>query len=158
MQSILAHQPAFLKERRLTARLRRTWKECADGRLPSWADIQDLDIGQDWASCFAIDLEISHPDPYFIFLGDRLGQFADFWMAANGVRQRTILDVIGDGIDEAVMTRRAISQEKTLLLDGGSRMAFRSVMLPLSDNGEDVSHAFGAANGRLIGPDTRNSN
>ncbi|MEO1251258.1 MAG: hypothetical protein AAFW81_02785 [Pseudomonadota bacterium] len=151
MQSGVLERAAGLAERRLTQRVRRTWSECADGRLPSWDDVQALDIGDDWRSCFAVDLALSDPDPYFIYIGEDLARLSEVYFTGANGRHGAVIDLVAARIEEAVITRRAVSHDEQAALGDGGRIAFRCVLLPLSNNGRDVSHVFGAANGKLTG-------
>lgn len=150
MQSIIADKPVRLVERRVTSRVRKTWQDCAGGRLPSWDDIRALDLGDDWKSCFAVDLALSDSFPYFIFLGDDLFKLSNVYLGGRGPWEATLIDLAASKMDEAVLSRAPVSMSDTLRLPGGRRIVFRSVILPLSDNGADVSHVFGAANGKGV--------
>lgn len=150
MHSIIADKPVRLVERRLTGRVEKSWRACADGRLPSWADICALDLGDDWKSCFAIDLAVSDSFPYFIFLGDDLFKLSNVYLSRRGPWEATVMDLAASKVDEAVLSRAPVSLSDTLRLPKGRRIIFRSILLPLSENGSDITHVFGAANGKGV--------
>lgn len=137
-----------LAERRLTRRVHKSWRTKAGARLPSWADIRALDLGTDWAGCFAVDLALTHDLPYFIYVGDALSELATTHLAGDRDANRSLVELAAAKIDEAALSRSPVEYSDTLRLASGERIAFRSVLLPLSDNGEDVTHIFGAASGR----------
>ena len=154
MRSVLAQAPAGLiqrlKERRLTWRVEMRWRDRARGRLPSWREMRGSDFGDDLAYCFAVDLRLSDTRPYFIFIGDALWRFSGLYLAGKGQWETALIDVAAAKMNEAALNRAPVSYVGALRLDGGRRAAFRSVILPLADNGVDVTHVFGAASGQGV--------
>jgi len=144
-----------LKERRLGRRVHKQWAALgaalADDaglhKLPAWRDIEGLDHGPDGDWCFAVDLRLSNGFPYFIYLGDELCRFSNIYLSGRRHLDTTLLDMATRKMDEAALQRAPVFYGDMLRLYDGRRVAFRSVLLPLSDNGTDVSHIFGAANG-----------
>jgi len=148
MQIGLQENPALLKERRLTKRVQKTWMNYAEGRLPSWEEMQTLDLGADWHSCFAVDLALSDGFPYFVYLGENLARLAMIYLPDQAHREITPMDMVTAKMDEATLTRAPVFHGDMLRLPDKRKILFRSVLLPLSENGEDVTHIFGAANGK----------
>lgn len=120
--------------------------------MPAWSDIQSLDLGADWASCFAVDLALSDPAPYFLYMGEALEEFADAWVVETGAGEHALMDVLLDPLDDIVLAKSEIHLNKTFRLANGGRARLRCIAMPLSDNGADVTHIFGAANGKLVSP------
>jgi len=141
-------QSIRFKDRRLTQRIQKTWKKTASGFLPSWCDIQSLDLGEDWENCFAVDLRLSDGFPYFIFLGDALCHLSNLYLSGESRWEMSLLDIATGKMDESALNRAPISYGDALRLQDGRRVLFRSVLLPLADNGVDVTHVFGAINGK----------
>ena len=150
METILHENPVRVKERRLTNRVQKCWRACVNGRLPSWADIQTLDFGNDWASCFALDLSLSGDFPYFIYMGENLGRLSDLYLAEMSEWDVSPLDLAAAKMDEAALSKEPVGYTGGLRLPGGRRIIFRSVLLPLSENGDDVTHIFGAVTGKTV--------
>ena len=150
MHSILREKPARLLERRLAERVRKSWIACADGRLPSWSDIQAADLGSDCDACFTVDLALTHDVPYFIYLGEKLSRLSDLYLSDAAAWKSSPLELMTAKMDEAALSRAPVYVSDMVKTPKGRRIAFRSVLLPLSDNGEDVSHVFGAANGKGV--------
>ncbi len=146
----ISTQPIRLKDRRLTKRIQKTWRKTASGYLPSWRDIQSLDLGDDWENCFGVDLRLSDGFPYFIYLGDALCHLSNLYLSGDGQWERNLLDMATIKMDEAALNRAPISYGDALRLCDGRRVLFRSVLLPLADNGVDVTHVFGAINGKGV--------
>ncbi len=150
MQIMLKDTSVRLKERRLTRRIQRTWKAGPNGRLPSWRDIQGLDLGTDWDNCFTVDLRLSGGVPYFIYLGDALCQFSNHYLSGGSDWEESLLVSATKKMDEAALNRVPVSYSDVLRLPDRKNVVYRSVLLPLADNGVDVTHIFGAVNGRRI--------
>lgn len=152
MRSMLMQAPARLngrlKERRLTRRIEDVWRAQACAGLPSWSDLQEADLGDDLAFCFAVDMRISDTRPYFIFVGDALWRFSSLYLAEKAHWETALIDVAAAKMNEAALNKSPAPYVGHLRLDDGKRMVFRSVILPLAENGVDVTHVFGAAGGR----------
>ena len=147
MKTMLRENSTRLRERRLTQRVEKSWRSSVDGKLPAWSDIQLLELGDDWDLCFAVDLRLSNGFPYFIFLGDKLCRFSNIYLSGHKLCEETLLDMVTSKMDEAALSREPVFYESALRLYDRRRIIFRSVLLPLSTNGSDVTHVFGAANG-----------
>ena len=154
MEMLLRENPVRLKERRVTKRVEAAWRECAEaqpkGCLPSWADIEQLDLGQDWDFCFAVDMRLSDGFPYFIYMGDGLCRFSNIYLSGRNYWEKTLLDLATTKMDEAALSRAPVYYDDILRLYNRRRIVFRSLLVPLSDNGPDVTHVFGAANGKGV--------
>ncbi len=137
-----------LAERRLTERVRRKWAELAKEQLPSLRQVESLNLGPDRDFCFAVDLRLSDILPYFVFMGDALARYSTLYPMGDPRREKTLLDTAISKMDEAALARKPVRYEAVTRLDGGRRIAFRSILLPVSENGADVSHIFGAAKGK----------
>lgn len=152
MRSMLAQAPARLsgrlRERRLTRRVEDLWRASASAGLPSWEGIQEMDLGEDLSFCFAVDMRISDSRPYFIFIGDALWRFSGLYLAEKPHWETALIDVAAAKMNEAALSKSPVPYMGHLRLESGKRMVFRSVIVPLSENGADVTHVFGAAGGR----------
>ena len=137
-------------ERRLTVRVRRKWQTIAEGRLPSLKEVEALDWGEDWEYCFAVDLRLSDIFPYFLFMGEALSSYSVAYPLGDSRREKTLLDTAIIKMDEAAITRAPVEFSDVKQLADGRRVAFRSILLPVSENGRDVTHVFGAASGRSL--------
>ncbi|MEM9616321.1 MAG: hypothetical protein AAF936_00025 [Pseudomonadota bacterium] len=148
MKTLLRENTVRLKERRLTRRVEKSWRSCIHDCLPAWSDIQKLELGRDWDYCFAIDLRLSSGFPYFIYMGDGLCRFSNIYLSGRRHCEETLLDIATSKMDEAALSRAPVFYDSALRLFNRRRIVFRSVLLPLSSNGADVTHVFGAANGK----------
>lgn len=137
-------------ERRLTERVRNKWARVARDRLPTLQEVEAISFGPDRAFCFAVDLRLSDVFPYFLFMGDELATYSTIYPLGDPRREKTLLDTAIAKMDEAAITRAPVEFSDIKKLDDGRRIAFRSILLPVSENGTDVTHIFGAARARAI--------
>lgn len=150
MKAEVIDRPVRVAERRLTERVRRQWASAAHGRLPSLREMEALALGADRDFCFAVDLRLSDIFPYFVFLGDGLERYAALYQSGDARSERSLLDVAMMRMDEAALNRAPVEFSEIKRLATGKRIAFRAILLPLSENGVDVTHVFGAARGRGV--------
>ena len=123
MQTSAQHdavQAVRIKDRRLTKRIQGTWKVTESGFLPSWRDIQSLELGEDWDHCFGVDLRLSDGYPYFIFLGDALCHLSNLYLANDSRFEKCVLDIAASKMDDAALSRIPITYGDTLRLENGS--------------------------------------
>jgi len=136
-------------DRRLTQRLLNTWARTSRGRFPSWEDMRSTDLGEDWNWTFVVDLERSVGFPYFIYLGQNLAKLSDVYLTGSSDWTMSLLDIASVDIDAAVAAEAPHFRDDDLTLCDGRRVLFRSVTAPLADNGDAITHIFGAACGRF---------
>lgn len=139
-------------DRRITNRLIDAWARAARGHFPSWAAMQDSDLGDDWNWVFAVDLECSVGFPYFIYLGDSLAKLSDVHLSGTSDWTMSLLDKATSDIFAAAAIEGPHYREDTLTLCDGRRVLLRGVTAPLADNGRDITHIIGAARGRFAPP------
>ncbi|GJL93176.1 hypothetical protein [Hyphococcus sp.] len=137
-------------ERRLTERVKNKWARIARDRLPSLKEVETINFGPDKPFCFAVDLRLSDVFPYFLFMGEELAKYSTVYPMGDPRREKTLLDTALAKMDEAALNRMPVEFSEIKRLDDGRRVAFRSILLPASENGEDVTHIFGAASGRIL--------
>ena len=137
-------------ERRLVRRLLAYWQERRGGReFPALGDIDAEAIGDMWPSCFVLDTISNREFPYFRYLGSDLFKYSGIFLSGETDWALTLLDKAVGNFREALETRVPILIEDELIRYDGSRLLFRSVLLPLSDDQETVNFLLGAANGIL---------
>ena len=150
MRAEVLDKPVRVTERRLTERIRRKWAQIAQERLPSLREVEALNLGPDRPYCFGVDMRLSDLLPYFVFMGDELSRYSTLYPMGNPRQEKTLLDTAIARMDEAALSRAPVEFSSVTKLDDGRRVAFRSILLPVSENGTDVSHIFGAARGKGI--------
>lgn len=141
-----AREPAY--DRRLTQRFAAAWSKAARGAWPSWNEFRAVDLGADWNWVFAVDLKRSAGFPYFTFLGARLANLSDVYLAGDEDWTMSLLERAAAEIDATAAAGSPILRDVQLTLFDGQRILFRSLTAPLSDDGATVSHVCGVASGR----------
>lgn len=137
-------------ERRMVPRLVRYWLEkCAGRDFPSLDDIEPRDLGDVWNSCFVLDTISSPNFPYFHYLGPSLAKYSGVLLSGEQDWTQTLLDQAVRNYRDALEQRTPILGEDELVRFDGSRILFRSVLLPLSDDQKTVNYILGAANGKI---------
>ena len=137
-------------DRRMTQRLLNAWVRTARGRFPSWSDLRSANLGEDWNWTFVVDLEQSVGFPYFVFLGQKLSKLSDVYLSGGGDWTVSLLDMASRDIDAAVAEEGPHFRDDSLVLCDGRKVAFRSMTAPLAEDGDTISHVFGAASGRFV--------
>ena len=138
------------RERRLSRRLLAYWQERrGDREFPALGDIDSEAISEMWPSCFILDTAGNREFPYFHYLGSDLLKFSGIFLSGETDWALTLLDKAVGNYREALETRVPILIEDELTRFDGSRLLFRSVLLPLSEDQKTVDYILGAANGIL---------
>ena len=157
------------EERRLVLRLLAYWDDLRNDRdYPRADDIDARMIGDDWAQCFLLRLTgtslgagaslgdgVSLGESQLLHVGDGLlGDLPDGAPATLARVPETALlhhaagfaaQTLSKGVPVSLGGEAALSDCKTL---------FRSILLPLSNDGATIDHLLGAVNGRPVGADT----
>lgn len=137
-------------ERRLARRMLAYWQERRGDRdFPALGDIDCQAISDMWPSCFVLDTVSNREFPYFRYLGSDLLQYSGIFLSGKTDWALTLLDKAVGNFREALESRVPILIEDELIRFDGSRLLFRSVLLPLSDDQETVNYLLGAANGMV---------
>ncbi len=137
-------------ERRLTYRVLSYWDELRGSRpWPALADIDGGTIPEIWPWCFVLDTQLDYPTPYFQYLGRDLAKYSGIYLSGKNDWRMTLLDKASAHLGRTLAAREPILIEDELVRYDGQKLLFRSIMLPLSDDGESISHVLGAANGRI---------
>jgi hypothetical protein len=133
------------EERRLVWRVLRHWKEIANGgRFPRRDEIQPWVEGEDSVNCLLIavhsPIELSH----FVAVGVNL--------AVALCSTDTLAGVLLSRLPQVVSALRG------LIIEGGAKLRdvsilYRSVLLPLSEDGVAIDHVLGAVNYRSLRAD-----
>ena len=89
-------------DRRLTHRLVNAWARAARGYFPSWAAMQEMQLGDDWDWVFVVDLKQSVGFPFFIFLGDNLAKLSNVYLSGATDWTMSVLDKVSEDIYAAV--------------------------------------------------------
>lgn len=141
-------------ERRMVLRLLAHWRGWRDGRtFPSFEDVEPAEISDIWENGFVLDLAGHADDPVFRLAGDsfvansgsplrnvRVSEVPENTLAGNSASYHR--EVIQKGVP--------ISRGGEFLKPDGTTVLYRSVIVPMSDDGESISGLLGAANCREL--------
>lgn len=139
------------KERRLVQRLLIHWRDLApDGELPAPSRVDPDAIGNLWRSCFMV--EIGAAGPVFSYVGAahvaHLGEdFTGRPVSAAG--PGTLLGAALARLDDVRLRGIPIASDGTIDGPGGEPVPYRSILLPLGEQGNEITGILGAANCRL---------
>lgn len=138
-------------ERRLSRRILQYWLDkCGDRDFPRLSDIDPEDLRGDWHWCFVIDQLTEHPFPIFSYMGAEVGKYSRILLSGHDDWSKSILDKATIHYGQVIEKRDAVLVEETLQRFDGNEIAFRAVLLPLSEDGRTITQILGAANGKLI--------
>ena len=137
-------------DRRLVMRVFSRWCDMAGGQgLPRRSQIDPRHFGQDWANCLLIDVD---PQPHrsrLAFIGDQLRDPTGPAFERQRVGEcleHTLLHFATAHIDRVVADRERLDEGVGTHL--GAAVLYRSILLPLSEDGRRVDGVLGAANCR----------
>ncbi len=139
------------QERRLVLRLLAFWDDQrGDREYPSVQDIDPQAIGDDWPHCHVLKLAEPLAESRFQYIGETLlsgGLDAAGLTFAERSEQNLIYHAT-EYLERMLKKGVPVSIGGEADLTAGS-VLFRSIMLPLSDDGSQIDHVFGGANYRL---------
>lgn len=144
-------------ERRLVLRLLSYWRElCGERCYPSFADVDPAAIHDMWDSAFVIEVVGHEQDPVIRHAGAEF--VASSPVPLNGVRL--------SAVPSDTLARHALSYVQAVIAkgvpisrggefvrqtaNGPIRVLYRSILMPMSDDGESISGLLGAANCREV--------
>jgi hypothetical protein len=142
----------LLDERRVVSRILMHWMELAgEKRIPCRSDIDHFLIADDWPHCLMLDIDSVIARSRFVLVGEELrpaGETMEGRPISDCPRD-TLLSAAISHLDRVVETRLPVTRggPATHL---GVPILYRSVLLPLSEDGQRIDRVFGAANCREI--------
>ena len=140
-------------ERRLVLRLLGYWRSLLNERpFPSFADLDPAQIPDLWPHCFVLELAGADGRPVFRAVGAALARHAKRPLVGRPVSDMAAEEP-ADSLPGAatayvatVLQKRApVSRGGTLRETDGTERPYRSILLPMSDDGETINGLFGAA-------------
>ncbi len=139
-------------DRRLVMRVLSQWRALAgEGGLPRRSQIDPRRFGQDWANCLLIDVDPQPRQSRLAFIGERLrdptGPAFDRQCLAECLED-TLLHSATAHIDRVVVEREPLAEGVGVHV--GAAVLYRSILLPLSEDGRRIDGGLGAANCREV--------
>ena len=141
-------------ERRLVLRVEDYWNYLREDRVfPSTADIDPVELGDDWCDCFVLNPSASPADATFLFIGPRLlenAKLPEDWArsAERHVRDCPTGSMLARAVQYIghVLEQRIPVTVAEVFDEAGEEVRLRGTLFPLSSNGRDIDAVLGAAN------------
>lgn len=143
-------------ERRLVLRLLKYWRDIGgDERFPAAADIDTNQIADMWQHCALLEVAGHEHDPVIGYIGTALADGAasslegqPLTAASNGTLAAHAMSYYSQ-----VLTKKVpITYGGEFVDKAGNKVLYRSIVLPLADNGSSVDRLLCAANCRVVAP------
>lgn len=141
-------------ERRLVHRVEDYWNYLREDRdFPRAADIDPVELGDDWCDCFVMRPHKAPAEPVFLFVGPRLLESAKLpedW-ARNGAKPVAACppgSMLARSVQYFghVLSQRIPVTVAEVFCEYGEEVRLRGTLFPLSSNGRDIDAVLGAAN------------
>jgi hypothetical protein len=147
-----AARPAGI-ERRLVLSLLTYWRGLiGEADFPSFADLDPAAIPDMWPHCFVLDVTEYPEDPIVRVaqpsIMDDAGSVIGKHISA--LPRATLLGQAVSFTDEALRKCVPVSRGGDFVRQDGARVLYRSILLPMSDDGVTICGLFGAANSRTV--------
>ena len=153
----ISEEPPQGMERRLVLRLLAHWRSiCDDDSFPSFTRIVPDHIPDMWPSSFVLEVMEAPEDPIFRAVGAEIASYSETSLVGrrvSDVEKATVPEFAVAYFDEVLTKRVPISRGGEFFKADGTKVLYRSILLPMSDDGETVSGLLGAANCREVRED-----
>ncbi|WP_193369235.1 PAS domain-containing protein [Pelagibius marinus] len=141
-------------ERRLIERVEEYWNYLRrDRAFPSTADIDPVELGDDWCDCFVMSPSQPPEDAAFLFIGPRLlenARLPESWSkdAERHVRDCPPGSMIARSVRyvDHVLQQRIPVKVSEVFEERDEEVRLRGTLFPLSSDGERIDAVLGAAN------------
>ena len=130
-------------ERRLVLRLLTYWRSLRGERdFPSFGEIDPSKIPNIWPDCLVLEVADGKDDPVFRVVGEGLAPYADGSLVGHRVSdiaQSTLLGAAVSYFDEVLQKGSPVCRGGEFSSNGSTTFLYRSIILPMSDDGETIS-------------------
>ena len=142
-------------ERRMVLRLLAHWRAWQDDDgFPSFACVDPAEIAEIWSNCFVLDFLGHEDNPVIRMVGEELAAYMPR-AVVNGhlsdVPAGTLIEHAASYYEEVLRRGVPISRGGEFRKYNGRHVLYRSIILPMSDDGRRISGLLGAANCREVG-------
>jgi hypothetical protein len=141
-------------ERRMVLRLLSHWRQwCGDSEFPSFTDVDPSEMAEIWDYCFVLDFVGHEKDPVVRTIGDRMQQYLPIEVRnclLSEVPARSLIEHAAAYYEEILQRGVPISRGGEFVKYDGMKVLFRSIIMPMSDDGINISGLLGAANCREV--------
>jgi hypothetical protein len=141
-------------ERRLVLRLLQYWRSRGDiDHFPSVTAIDGKAIPDMWPHCSVLDVAGKETDPEISYVGTALGESAGADLSGQRLSKAPADTLIAEGLSyygQVLIKKVPITFGGEFVDRRGIKILYRSIILPLSENGSDIDRLLGAANCREV--------
>lgn len=141
-------------ERRLVVRLMHYWRSLGDiDGFPRRSDIDPEAIADMWPHCALLDVSGKETDPEFVYVGSALTARAGAELTGRLLSSAAPDSLVSKGFSYfgQVLDRKVPISFGGEFADGrGVKILYRSIILPLSQDGSDITGLLAAVNCREV--------
>lgn len=141
-------------ERRLVLRLLLYWRKiCGERDYPSFQDVDPSAIPSIWPNAFVLEVAWPSEESVYRIAGPDYAADCDQPLVGMKISQAPENSLVGKSvtyIDEVLEKGVPITRGGEFFRDNGVKVLYRSILLPMSDDGETISGLLGAANCREV--------
>lgn len=138
----------------MVLRLLSQWRDwCGDNKFPSFTEVDPEALEDIWSYSFVLDFLGFEDDPVVRMVGDDLAAYLPHPIMNCRLSETPAKSLIEHA---AAYYREVLEREVPISRGGqfrkydGKKVLFRSIILPMSDDGTTISGLFGAANCREV--------
>lgn len=140
-------------ERRLVLRLLSYWRSLLRGgeAMPSFLAVDPSSMEDIWPHCFVLDVVGHEADPVFRQVGASFAAHSPIDLVGRRVseaREGSLVHASVSYVHEIIAKAVPVSRGGEFRKQDGTRVLYRSIVLPMSDDGSAVSGLLCAANCR----------
>lgn len=144
-------------ERRLVLRLLTHWRDlCGRRTFPTFDDIDPATIPDMWPHCIVLDRIAAGEEPVLRFVGEAIGRHAPDSLVdspISAVPSGTLIAHALSYVHQVIEAQIPISRGGQFVNRAGNTVLYRSIVLPMSDDGKAISGLLCAANCREVAAD-----
>ena len=138
----------------MVLRLLSHWQQwCGDNQFPAFTDLNPVEMAEIWDYCFVLDFVGYEDNPNVRTVGVRLQQYMPVPIRnclLSDVPPRTLIENAAGYYQEILSRGVSISRGREFVKYDGMKVLYRTIIMPMSDDGIVVSGLLGAANYREV--------
>jgi hypothetical protein len=141
------------REQRLVLRVLTQWRGlCRNDSLPRRSQVDPRLFAQDWVNCLLIDIDPKIECSRFSYIGDNLRDpnWPTIDRQSLAECQEATLLYAATSYASRVIAKRAPISTGGVGVHQGAPVVYRSILLPLAEDGERIDGMLGAANFRAV--------
>jgi len=141
-------EQAIPNERRLVMRLLNYWRGLTDGEtFPSESKIDSTAIADMWPHCAVLDVAAKEADPKIAYVGIALIDAVGMDISGKRLSQVPADTLVAKGFSyfgEVLVKKVPITYGGEFVARRGVKMRYRSIILPLAENGVNINRLLAA--------------